>query len=513
MERPLVTNEIPTLRDPQDRRLPRISPPCGLVIFGITGDLARKKLLPAIYDLANRGLLHPAFSLTGFARRDWSPQDFEEYVRASIEAHTRTGFNEGTWNQLRSGLRFVSGTFDDPEAYRQLADTVAELDRSRGTGGNHAFYLSIPPSYFPVVAKHLSDTGLNKRQGREWRRVIIEKPFGHDLESARELSDVISQIFDEQDVFRIDHYLGKETVQNIMAMRFANAMFEPLWKANYVDSVQITMAEDIGIGTRAGYYDGIGAARDVIQNHLLQLMALTAMEEPNSFEANQISIEKQKILAAATTPRNLDIHTARGQYAEGWQGGQLVPGYLQEKGIPADSHTETYAAIRVDLGTRRWAGVPFYLRAAKRMPRRVTEVALVFKRAPHLPFTNTETSELGTNALVMRIQPNEGVSMHFGAKAPATAMEIRQVSMDFAYADSFNESIPEAYERLILDVLLGEPPLFPRQEEVELSWQLLDPVLQHWAEQGPPEQYASGTWGPNSGIDMLKHDGFTWRRP
>ena len=254
-----MTNEIPTLRDPQDRRLPRISPPCGLVIFGITVDLARKKLLPAIYDLANRGLLHPAFSLTGFARRDWSPQDFEEYVRASIEAHTRTGFNEGTWNQLRSGLRFVSGTFDDPNAYRQLADTVAELDHSRGTGGNHAFYLSIPPSYFPVVAKHLSDTGLNKRQGREWRRVIIEKPFGHDLQSAQELSDVISQIFDEQDVFRIDHYLGKETVQNIMAMRFANAMFEPLWKANYVDSVQITMAEDIGIGTRAGYYDGIGA--------------------------------------------------------------------------------------------------------------------------------------------------------------------------------------------------------------------------------------------------------------
>ena len=254
-----MSNEIPTLRDPQDRRLPRISPPCGLVIFGITGDLARKKLLPAIYDLANRGLLHPAFSLTGFARRDWSPQDFEEYVRASIEAHTRTGFNEGTWNQLRSGLRFVSGTFDDPEAYRRLADTVAELDSVRGTGGNHAFYLSIPPSYFPVVAKHLSDTGLNKRQGREWRRVIIEKPFGHNLESARELSDVISQIFDEQDVFRIDHYLGKETVQNIMAMRFANAMFEPLWKANYVDSVQITMAEDIGIGTRAGYYGGIGA--------------------------------------------------------------------------------------------------------------------------------------------------------------------------------------------------------------------------------------------------------------
>ena len=511
-----MTNAIPTLRDPQDRRLPRISPPCGLVIFGITGDLARKKLLPAIYDLANRGLLHPAFSLTGFARRDWSPQDFEEYVRASIEAHTRTGFNEGTWNQLRSGLRFVSGTFDDPDAYRQLADTVAELDHSRGTGGNHAFYLSIPPSYFPVVAKHLSDTGLNKRQGREWRRVIIEKPFGHDLRSAQELSDVISQIFDEQDVFRIDHYLGKETVQNIMAMRFANAMFEPLWKANYVDSVQITMAEDIGIGTRAGYYDGIGAARDIIQNHLLQLMALTAMEEPIAMTAPAVRAEKEKVLAAVRLERHgvLDLGstTARGRYDAGFQGGVPVKGYLDEDGVAPDTRTETFAAVRLEIANRRWAGVPFYLRTGKRLARRVTEVAVVFRRPPFLPFDDASTAGVGANAIVLRIQPDEGITLRLASKVPGTHIELRDVSMDFGYGRTFNEESPEAYERLILDALLGDAPLFPQQREVDLSWRILDPIIERWAASGAPDGYRPGSWGPESAHRLLARDGRTWRR-
>ena len=508
-----MSNEIPTLRDPQDRRLPRISPPCGLVIFGITGDLARKKLLPAIYDLANRGLLHPAFSLTGFARRDWSPQDFEEYVRASIEAHTRTGFNEGTWNQLRSGLRFVSGTFDDPEAYRRLADTVAELDSVRGTGGNHAFYLSIPPSYFPVVAKHLSDTGLNKRQGREWRRVIIEKPFGHNLESARELSDVISQIFDEQDVFRIDHYLGKETVQNIMAMRFANAMFEPLWKANYVDSVQITMAEDIGIGSRAGYYDGVGAARDVIQNHLLQLLALTAMEEPLSLDAKHLRAEKAKVLEAVRID-DLPNSFALGQYAAGYQGGEHVNGFFDEKDIPADSRTETFAALKLSIANRRWEGTPFYLRAGKRLGRRVTEIAVIFKKSSDRLFGERENPQVGQNAIVIRVQPDEGMTIRFSAKVPGTQMEIRDVNMDFGYGHSFTEESPEAYERLILDVLLGDPPLFPRHEEVELSWKILDPFEEYWEENRiKPEPYESGSWGPRSAHEMLERDNRAWRRP
>jgi glucose-6-phosphate 1-dehydrogenase len=343
--------------------------------------------------------------------------------------------------------------------------------------------------------------------------VVIEKPFGHDLQSARELNNAVSEVFPPESVFRIDHYLGKETVQNILALRFANQLWEPVWNANFVDHVQITMAEDIGIGSRAGYYDGIGAARDVIQNHLIQLMALIAMEEPISFDAQSLRIEKQKILRSMYRPSRLDLHTSRGQYTAGWAGGVKTPGYLQEEAIPADSRTETFAAIKLEVDTRRWAGVPFYLRTGKRLGRRVTEVAVVFKRAPHLPFTATATEELGQNALVTRIQPDEGITVRFGAKVPGTAMEIRDVTMDFAYGGAFVESSPEAYERLILDVLLGDPPLFPQHEEVELSWQILDPILEYWAEHGTPDPYESGTWGPQSSVDMLARDGRAWRRP
>ena len=502
------------LRDPQDRRLPRIAGPCVLVIFGVTGDLSRKKLMPAVYDLANRGLLPPGFGLVGFARRDWADQDFAQVVHDAVKEHARTPFREEVWEQLLEGIRFVSGTFDSDESFESLKATIDELDTTRGTGGNHAFYLSIPPSGFEPVMSQLAKHGLAERHPGTWNRVVIEKPFGHDLASARELNAVVERLFKPHEVFRIDHYLGKETVQNLLALRFANQMFEPIWNNHYVSHVEITMAEDIGIGGRAGYFDGIGSARDVMQNHLLQLLALTAMEEPTSFEASQLRAEKKKVLAAARVPDDYDLHTARGQYAAGWQGGQPVIGYLEEEGVDPASKTETYAAIRVDIDNRRWAGVPFYLRTAKRMPRRVTEVALSFKRAPHLPFTITDTEELGTNALVMRIQPDEGVTLRFGAKVPGTQMEIREVSMDFAYGGSFTESSPEAYERLILDVLLGDPPLFPQQEEVELSWEILDPVLEHWASlPEQPEQYEAGTWGPQSGYDMVARDGFTWRRP
>ena len=297
-------------------------------------------------------------------------------------------------------------------------------------------------------------------------------------------------------MFRIDHYLGKETVQNILALRFANTLYEPIWNRGYVDHVQITMAEDIGIGGRAGYYDGIGAARDVIQNHLLQLLALTAMEEPVSFEADSLRAEKEKVLSAVTLPDDLAAGTARGQYAAGWQGGVPVRGYLEEDGIPADSITETYAAIELGVDTRRWAGVPFYLRTGKRLPSRMTEIALMFQRAPHLPFAKTDTEELGHNALVIRVQPDEGVTIRFGSKVPGSSMEVRDVNMDFAYGESFTESSPEAYERLLLDVLIGDPPLFPRQEEVELSWRILDPIEEFWASAGQPEQYPAGTDGP-----------------
>jgi glucose-6-phosphate 1-dehydrogenase len=502
------------LRDERDKRLPRIAGPCGVVIFGVTGDLSRKKLMPAIYDLANRGLLPPGFALTGFARRDWADEDFEEIVHKAVREHARTPFREDVWKQLAEGIRFVPGSFDDDNAFDSLAATVADLDRIRGTGGNHAFYLSIPPGAFPVVLKQLSRSGLSAQDGDQWRRVVIEKPFGHDLTSAKQLNGIVNDVFPEESVFRIDHYLGKETVQNILALRFANQLFEPIWNANYVDHVQITMAEDIGLGGRAGYYDGIGAARDVIQNHLLQLMALTAMEEPLSFHPKDLRSEKIKVLSATKALGPFAETTARGQYTGGWQGGQKVPGLLEEGGFAKDSITETFAAITLEVDTRRWAGVPFYLRTGKRLGRRVTEVAVVFKRAPHLPFDSTATDELGQNALVVRVQPDEGVTLRFGSKVPGNNMEVRDVTMDFGYGHAFTESSPEAYERLILDVLLGEPSLFPVNEEVELSWEILDPVLKAWRASGKkPDPYRAGNWGPESADKMLERTGRHWRRP
>jgi glucose-6-phosphate 1-dehydrogenase len=499
------------LRDPRDKRLPRVAGPCVLVLFGVTGDLSRKKLLPAIYDLANRGLLPPGFSLIGFARRDWAHQDFRQVAYEAVKEYARTPFREDVWTHLAQGMHFVPGEFGDAGAFEALAMAVKELDQTRGTGGNYAFYLSIPPKFFPQVVEQLQAAGLT--EGKDgWRRVVIEKPFGHDLASALDLNATLHHVFPEESIFRIDHYLGKETVQNILAMRFSNTMYEPIWNRSYVDHVQITMAEDFGIGGRAGYYDGIGAARDVIQNHLLQLLALTAMEEPTSFSAEAVRAEKAKILSSVRVPGDLGASTARGQYAAGWQGGVNVSGYLDEEGIPPDSKTETYAAVKLGIDSRRWAGVPFYLRTGKRLSRRVTEVALMFQRAPHLPFAQTDTEELGQNALVIRVQPDEGVTVRFGSKVPGTSMEVRDVNMDFAYGESFTESSPEAYERLLLDVLIGDPPLFPRQEEVELSWEILDPIEEYWMENGKPEQYRAGRYGPDSADQLMARDDRAWRR-
>ncbi|MFD0886845.1 glucose-6-phosphate dehydrogenase [Streptosporangium algeriense] len=500
------------LRDPRDKRLPRVAGPCVLVLFGVTGDLARKKLLPAIYDLANRGLLPPGFSLVGFARRDWQDQDFAQLTHDAVKEHARTPFREEVWKQLSEGIFFCPGEFTDDGAFDALAMMLKEIDQTRGTGGNYGFYLSVPPKFFPVVVQQLKRTGLANAPEDSWRRVVIEKPFGHDLRSAQELNAITSAVFPESSVFRIDHYLGKETVQNILALRFANNLFEPIWNRGYVDHVQITMAEDIGIGGRAGYYDGIGAARDVIQNHLLQLLALVAMEDPTSFGADSLRREKEKVLKAVQLPPDLTLSTARGRYGPGWQGGEPVAGYTQEDGIPPDSITETYAAVKLEIANRRWAGVPFYLRTGKRLSRRVTEVAVIFQRAPHLPFSKDDTEILGQNALVIRVQPDEGITVRFGSKVPGTAMEVRDVSMDFAYGESFMESSPEAYERLLLDVLIGDPPLFPHQREVELSWKILDPIEDFWATQGPPEEYPSGTWGPTSADEMMARDGREWRR-
>jgi glucose-6-phosphate 1-dehydrogenase len=503
------------LRDPRDRRLPRVPAPCALVVFGVTGDLARKKLLPAVYDLANRGLLPPGFVLLGFARRDWGDGEFEHVAREAARAGARTEWREDVWQRIAEATKFLPGSFDDDAAFDQLAQMLTELDGSHGTGGNAAFYLSIPPAAFPTVLRQMQRTGMadNSSTG-SWRRVVVEKPFGHDLPSSRELNDLVDDVFTAQDVYRIDHYLGKETVQNLLALRFANTLFEPIWNAHHVDHVQITMAEDVGIGSRAGFYEGTGAARDVLQNHLLQLLALTAMDEPVDFEAESLRTEKRKVLGAVHLPKDLASYAVRGQYDQGWLAGERVPAYLSEEGVAEGSRTETFAAVRLHVDTRRWAGVPFYLRTGKRLPRRVTEIAVVFKKAPHLPFSKGDTEELGSNQLVVRVQPDEGVTLRFGSKVPGTTMEVRDVAMDFLYGEAFTENSPEAYERLLLDVLLGDASLFPRNEEVEESWRVVDPIEELWAAQDEgPQLYRAGEWGPRAADEMLARDGRSWRRP
>lgn len=501
------------LRSPADKRLPQIAGPSGMVIFGVTGDLARKKLLPAIYDLANRGLLPGGFTLIGYGRREWSKADFEQYVRDAVLSGARTEFHDNVWRRLAEGLEFVQGNFDDDAAFDNLAAACNRSDEHRGTAGNWAYYLSVPPEFFSEVVHQLDRSGMAQAGDGQWRRVIIEKPFGHDLVSAKELNDVVGAVFDERSVFRIDHYLGKETVQNILALRFSNQMFEPVWNSHYIDHVQITMAEDIGLGGRASYYDGIGAARDVIQNHLIQLLALVAMEEPTSFSPAQLRAEKLKVLRATSAVGPFGKTTARGQYSAGWQGSKQVVGLREEEGFDPDSTTETFAACTLQIESRRWAGVPFYLRTGKRLGRRVTEIALVFKRPPYQPFSKGQTDLLTNNAVVIRVQPDEGVLMRFGSKVPGPGMELRDVNMDFSYSEAFTEQSPEAYERLILDALLDESSLFPTNSEVERSWEILDPVLDYWAEQGRPDDYAAGTWGPASAERMLAKDGRAWRRP
>ncbi len=488
--------------------------PTSLVIFGATGDLAHRKLLPALYNLAHEGALPERFDLIGIGRRDQEHDDLREAVRDSIERYSRTRPDPAVLGALLDDIRYVQGSFDDNEIYDELGRTLQEFDELAGRTLDRVFYLSTAPEFFPLIARKLGEAGLDRVENAEVR-IVLEKPFGYDLASARQLNAELLEVFEETQIFRIDHYLGKETVQNLMALRFANALFEPVWNRNYIDHVQITAAEDIGIGGRAAYYEGAGALRDLVQNHMLQLLALLAMEPPTAFDADRLRDEKLKVLEAIVPPADDAVSSmaVRAQYAPGVVGGDRVPGYLQEPGVAADSRTATYAALRLHVSNWRWAGVPFYLRTGKRLARKLTEIAVILKPVPHVAFQSSGSVGIQANQIVLTLQPDEGVSVSIGAKIPGSRMRISPVNMEFRYGTSFLSESPEAYERLILDAMRGDAALFTRNDEIEALWGIIDPILNRWEEDRstPIEQYDAGSSGPDA-ADRLTEDGRMWRR-
>jgi glucose-6-phosphate 1-dehydrogenase len=487
-------------------------PPTTLTIFGASGDLSHRKLLPAIYNLAHEGALPERFNLIGAARREQTDEEFREVARESIESHSRRKPDPQVLDGLLSRLRYVSVPFDDSEAYGRLGEVIAELDEEAGAPLSRCHYLSTAPEFFPVISNELKQAGLHRHEQADVR-VVIEKPFGTDLVSARALQEVVSSVFRERQVFRIDHYLGKETVQNMLAFRFANLLFEPVWNRNFIDNVQITAAEDIGIGTRAGYYDRSGALRDLVQNHMLQLLTLLCMEPPASFDADKVRDEKVKVLSAITppAPEQVPEMALRAQYTAGVAGGAEVPGYLEEADVPDDSTTETFAALRLEVHNWRWEGVPFFLRTGKRLARKVTEIAVQLKPVPHLAFQSDGSVGVQPNQLVLAVQPNEGVSLSLGAKIPGSRMRIRPVNMEFLYGSAFMSQSPEAYERLILDAMRGEATLFTRDDEVDAQWSIIDPILQAWHHGDVPlATYPAGSTGPQE-ADGLLGPGRHWR--
>jgi glucose-6-phosphate 1-dehydrogenase len=488
-------------------RLQRTPEPCALVIFGASGDLTRRKLFPALYSLALRRLLPEKFGVVGVARSEESDDEFRERMKHAVQEFGRDEFRNETWEWLAGGMRYVPTDFADEPGEDRVVEALNELDRERGTAGNRVYYLAVPPAAIAMLVH-----AIGKRRSTDgWTRLIIEKPFGHDLASARELNGQVLEHFEEREVFRIDHYLGKETVQNLLALRFANGIFEPVWNRQFVDHVQITVAESIGIEGRAAFYEEAGAIRDVFQNHMLQLVALTAMEPPIDFTADSVRNEKVKVLRALHTPG--PKHVVRGQYGRGFIEGEEVPGYREEEGVGPDSMTETYVAAKLFVDNWRWADTPFYVRSGKRLARRETTIAIEFKRAPHPPFEVTEDDGLRPNVLVCHIQPDEGVSLEFAAKVPGQGMTLRTVHMDFLYGGAFRMGIPEAYERLLLDCLLGDAKMFTRSDEVEEQWSLVDAIAAFWKRDRPSfPNYAAGTWGPLAADELLRRDGRTWRR-
>jgi glucose-6-phosphate 1-dehydrogenase len=487
--------------------------PTTLVIFGATGDLARRKLLPAIYNLAHEGALPGRFNLVGVSRSALSDEEFRDQAIESIGRFSRRTPDEALLTRLLADVRYVPGAFDQGDMYERLAETCRGFDEDAGLALNRCFYLSTAPAFFPVIAEALGQHRLHRHEGSAVR-IVVEKPIGTNLEEARGLNRRLLSVFDEHQVFRIDHYLGKETVQNVLAFRFANGMFEPVWNRNYVDHVQITAAEDIGVGSRAGYYDTSGALRDLVQNHMLQLLTLLCMEPPVNFTADEVRDEKVKVLRAIVKPRAEQVPemAVRGQYTAGTVGGEDVPGYLDEPDVPAGSRTETYAALRLEVDNWRWAGVPMYLRTGKRMARKVTEIAVTLKPVPHLGFSQDGSLGVKPNTLVLTLQPNEGVSLLLGAKIPGTRMSIRPVNMEFQYGTTFLSQSPEAYERLIMDAMRGDATLFTRDDEVEAQWEICDPILRAWAELDPPVYpYPAGSQGPPEAGTILLPGCDEWR--
>jgi glucose-6-phosphate 1-dehydrogenase len=499
-------------------RLQRTPEPCAVVIMGATGDLTHRKLMPSLYNLAVDHLLPHGFSVVGFSRQDKAHEDFRNDMRDAVNKFSRYApVQPHVWDSFAEGLFFQQADFSDINCYKRLGDCLRQVDEQRGTNGNRIFYLATPPTVFSLIVEMLGKSGLvtPHANGEQWTRLVIEKPFGRDLESAQTLNRELLSVFKEDQIYRIDHYLGKETVQNLLVFRFANGLFEPIWNRNYVDNVQITVAEDIGIDRRGGYYETAGALRDMVQSHMLQLLTLTAMEAPVALDANAVRDEKVKVLRAVKplSPQQVEQETVRGQYGPGWVGGKQVEGYRAEEGVAPDSTTETFVALRIVVDNWRWAGTPFYLRTGKRLPKRETEIAVTFKRAPLALFQHLDPDAMTPNVLAIRVQPDEGISLKFIAKVPGQGYDLKPVFMDFLYGASFSRQSPEAYERLLLDVMLGDSTLFTRRDEVEAEWSLITPILEAWKTQRPPEfpNYTAGTWGPQDAVDLMARDGRSWR--
>lgn len=496
-----------------DERGERVAPPAAFVIFGATGDLAHRKLLPALYNLAVDGLLPAAFTIVAVGRRPGSDDDFRAQTRHAIATYSRRPIDDALWPRFAAMIRYFHLQFDAPDGYAALSRFLAATDDERGTRGNRVYYLAVPPSLFPPIVKQLGEAGLARENGR-FARIVVEKPFGHDLASAIALNETISRVFAEHQIYRIDHYLGKETVQNLLVLRFGNGILEPIWNRRYVDHCQITVAETIGIGARAAYYEEAGALRDMVANHMMHLVALVGMEPPVALDADSVRDEKVKLLRAITPIEPPEFGTVvRGQYTAGWPGGAAVPGYRDEPGVAPGSTTETYVAVRLTIDNWRWAGVPFYLRHGKRLPKRVTEIAIHFKRPPR-QFFRTPADAPAPNVLTLRIQPNEGIALRLVAKQPGPAMRLQNVALDFLYRASFDIEPPDAYERLIFDCLHGDPTLFARRDEIETMWRVYDAVLarQHDDPALAVHPYPAGTWGPAAADALIAEDGRAWRR-